>query len=553
MTEGHIDPRWADLLTMIKPRGATDLPALLAAVADRMSAAVAVVTEHSVVSEYGCPPGGNEALIDAATSDSGYVSIGGDESYHVARGLLPFNNAILLAGRIHHTFSSEEERAIATIAHVLDLGMATTERRLSRTSATLDEVFGASDTLTGLLTRDSFKDFVELSMYENVGSNSVLVIGLDGFKIANDTLGYATGDVVLQTVASRIQTSIRDGDVAARIGGDIFAIYSPGIGPDLAAEVARRVQNSISQRIPVGESDLIITASVGVVSSDSSEPADHLIANADTAMRSAKSHGQGHIDFYDEDLRLTVQRRRSLASELQDAIAENQLATMLEPIVSTIDMSIVGHEARVRWQHPTRGLLEAEQFMSLAADIGRVADVERAVFTFAMQEHFRDPNLPPTSVNLSPGSLIDARHIGWMVDQLSLMNISGSSLIVEVSEIAMNANPTEARENLAKLRAVGVGVVLDNFGTSASSIRSFHDFDFDGVKLHPALLSGVGDRQTESLLRAIYTSADVLGFDVIHIGVDTIAQFDSVRRFGEVVGRSTIFAQGAAMRHQVKY
>ena len=162
MSEGQIEATWAEVFREIKPRGGTDLPALMATIAERMSAAVALVTDRAVICEYGCPPGGNEALIAAAASDAGYVSIGDDESYHVARGNLAFNNATLLAGRIHHGFSVSEERTLQTIAHVLDLGMATTERRLARTSATLDKVFGASDTLTGLLTRDSFCDLKHL-------------------------------------------------------------------------------------------------------------------------------------------------------------------------------------------------------------------------------------------------------------------------------------------------------------------------------------------------------------------------------------------------------
>lgn len=536
---------------MIQPRGATNLRSLLTVLAEQFSAAIAIVNDRTVIAEYGFPADGYDGLVATFSEEIDYVQVGAQDSFHLARGSLPANNATLLVGRIHDGFSEPERQTVQAIAHVLDLGMTNTERRTPHTNAILDKEFGASDTLTGLLTRDGFTDYLELSMSDSHGPNSVLVVGLDGFKVANDTLGYATGDVVLQTVASRIQTCIRDGDVAARIGGDIFAIYSPGIGPDLAADVARRLQQSISQRIPVGESDLIVTASVGVGSAELDVAARTLVANADTAMRSAKSQGQGLVEYFDEELRVSVQRKRSLATELQDAIGKNQLASFMEPIVSISTMTVVGHEARVRWQHPTRGPLDSEEFMNIAADIGRVADVERSVFTFALQEHFRDPELPPTSVNLSSSSLFDPRYIEWMVEQLELMQISGEHLIIEVSESSIAGRSRAVQDNLDRLRAVGVGVVLDNFGTAAGSIRSFHDYQFDGVKLHPALLAGVGRLQMQSILQSVYTSSDVLGFDVIHIGVDSKDQLDALAGFAPLLHRETIFAQGAAIRDQV--
>jgi EAL domain-containing protein (putative c-di-GMP-specific phosphodiesterase class I) len=283
---------------------------------------------------------------------------------------------------------------------------------------------------------------------------------------------------------------------------------------------------------------------LGIAAADATASSDGPVADADTAMRAAKTTGPGRIEFYSDHLRSKVHARRSMAIDLQNGIAGNDLVTTLDPILALPELAVVGMEARVRWQHPTEGLKEPEEFMPLAADIGRAADVERAVFSYAIGEHFADPDLAPTSIVLSAPSILDRRQIEWMTEQLTLMNVDGQKVIVAISEEALQSNPAVARDNLDILRRRGVGIVLDNYGAGPTSLWTLHAFPFDGVKVAPAISIASNALTSESMLAAVYGAADRSGFEVIHGGINTDQQLEEVRRICELLGRPSVFAQG---------
>ncbi|NNC79720.1 MAG: EAL domain-containing protein [Acidimicrobiales bacterium] len=532
---------WTDLVAMIQPGGLTTVTGPLAAFSDAVGAEVAwLVVDNEVTAEAGrIGIADSELLISIAHSDANDVVLA-NEVHRVVRGKLTTGNGTVVFARADGDFTPEQIRAIGACGHLFGLALASHERRGEQKSSVLDTVYASSDALTGLLTRDGLRSSVR---EDEPHGAAVIVLGVDGLRVVNDTLGHAAGDLVLQSVAARIQTSIRDADVAARVGGDIFAIYCPGLGPDLAAEIAGRVQTAISQPIPISESDLRVTVSVGVAASHS-EGFDKLAGHADTAMRAAKQAGRQKLAFFDEDLRTTTELRRSMAHDLQDAIANNHLATVLEAIYSLPDLSVMGREASIRWQHPTRGLLDAEEFVGLAQDIGRIADLERAVVMFALNEYLNDSEAPPTSINLSAKSVVAGEQIPWIIEELQESSQSPERLIVEIPEDALLIAPTEARRQLDLLRENGVGVVLDNFGSSNGSLRSLHAFPFDGVKLHPSLIDGAAGRTASSLVQAVYAAGESLGFEVIHTGLDTPELLDRVTGINAALGRGSFYGQG---------
>lgn len=533
---------WTDLVAMIQPGGLTNVTGSLAAFADAVGAEVAwIVLEGEVIAEAGrIGLADADLLVTIAASDSSDAVLA-DEVHRVVRGTLSSGTGIAVFARADGQFAPEQIRAIGAFGHLLGLAAASISPRQESVSSTvLDSVYAASDALTGLLTRDGLRSTATGA--DSVDA-SVIVLGVDGLRVVNDTLGHAAGDLVLQAVAARVQTSIRDADVAARVGGDVFAVYCPGLGPDLAAEIAGRIQNTIGQPIPIGESDLRVTASVGVAASDS-EGFDKLIAHADTAMRAAKQGGREQLSFFDEDLRSTTELRRSMAHDLQDAIANNHLATVLEPIFSLPDLAVMGREASIRWQHPTRGLLDAAEFMSLAQDIGRIADLERAVVMFALNEYLNDETAPPTSVNLSAISVVSGEQIPWIIEELQASTQNPQNLIVEIPEEALLIAPRETRRQLDLLQTNGIGVVLDNFGSSNGSLRSLHAFPFDGVKLHPDLIDGAAGVTASSLFKAVYAAGDSLGFEVIHTALDTPELLDRVTGINAALGRASFYGQG---------
>ena len=501
----------------------------------------AVIRADDVLGESGVTsPEERDFLVDAASTADAAAEIPGRGFVHVQRAPLRRSGGALVAA-CAETPSLMDQGQIQAIATMLDLGLSGGAAP-RRAVAVLDSIAGA-DSLTGLLTRDGFTQTIEAHAAAGHGG-SVIVLGLDGFRIANDTLGHATGDLVLQTVGRRIADTIRDGDVAARLGGDVFAVLCADLPIDAAADVSGRLQTSISQPIAVGESDLALTASFGIAGLGATASSDGALADADTAMRAAKAIGPGRIDFYNDALRASVQARRVMAVDLQNGIAGNELVTTLDPILALPDLDVVGMEARVRWHHPIEGLKEPEDFMPLAEDIGRAADVERAVFSYAVGEHFADQQLPPTSIVLSASSILDRRQIEWMVEQLTLMSIDGQKFIIAVSEAALAVNPDVARANLEILRRRGVGILLNNFGLGATSLWTLQSFPFDGVKVAAEVTLGSNARQSEALLAAVYAAADRSGFEVIHGGINTAQQLDELQRLAQVLNRAAVYAQG---------
>lgn len=479
-------------------------------------------------------------LFEAASSTDAAAEIPGRGFVHLLRAPLRRSGGVLVAA-CSETPSLMDQGHVQAIATLLDLGL-TTSTSPRRGVAVIDSV-GGTDSLTGLLTRDAFTQTIAAHVEAGNGG-SVIVFGLDGFRIANDTLGHATGDLVLQAVGRRVADTIRDGDVAARLGGDVFAVLCNGLPIDAAADVSGRLQTAISQPVAVGESDLSLTASFGIGGLDAGASGDGALADADTAMRSAKAAGPGRIDFYNDALRATVHARRMMAIDLQNGIAGNELVTTLDPILALPELAVVGMEARVRWHHPTEGLREPEEFMPLAEDIGRAADVERAVFSYAVGEHFADASLPPTSIVLSASSILDRRQVEWMVEQLTLMSIDGQKFIVAVSEAALAVNPDVARANLEVLRRRGVGILLNNFGLGDTSLWTLHSFPFDGVKVAAQVTAGSNAMQSEAMLAAVYAAADRSEFEVIHGGINTAPQLEELQRLSQALDRTVVYAQG---------
>ncbi len=234
-----------------------------------------------------------------------------------------------------------------------------------------------------------------------------------------------------------------------------------------------------------------------------------------------------------------------MAVEFVEALADNQLSTALEPIVHFPSGAVVGAEARVFWAHPTRGHIDRSEFIDLAELIGRVSDVERAVIEFAILPEGPDKQSFRTGVNLSGSTLRDRVAVDWLVERLGATN---QKVIIEVSETALTEGGDTVVRHLADLRTAGASIVLDDFGLSHASMRILHAFPFDGVKLHHSLLTEGDSRRGSAIAKAVYASAETVGFDVVHAGIDTD---DDLRRLMELAQSKSdagLYAQGSAVR-----
>lgn len=444
--------------------------------------------------------------------------------------------------------SADELDSLESFAVVLDLALLAEDRRSQAATTPLITPSGTKDRLTKTIDRDGFADYLDLEFAAGPSNATVMIIGLDGMSTVNDTLGHTVGDIVIAETAERLRQTLRSCDVISRLGGDVFGVYCPNMGTEVATKLAGRLQSAIAMPISVQTHELRVTASAGIASRAKGEKAEQTLSNGDTALQAAKADGAGELAVYDGAIRMRTEDRRLLAAELVDALADNQLMTGLEPIVHLPKGSIVGVEAHVMWNHPSRGEIDRNEFMDLAELIGRVSDVERAVLEYALSEQSLEDKSMRTGMNLSGSTLRDPVAIDWIADRLVS---SPNKMIMEVSETAVSTGGNLVVRHLQTLRDAGASIVLDDFGLSFASIRTLHAFAFDGVKLHNDLLTDGDKTRAMSIIKGVYASAETRGFDIVHSGVDSDYDLRLLLALDSSVTGQGFYAQGRAVRARV--
>lgn len=523
MSDAHLPAGWSDLIRSIKPFGETDLQAVLTAVGEM----------------YGL----DAAIIDRA--DETLARTGGIRDFSAAETFALENSASTLRVLRSTAFTPDETRGLESFAGMLDLALLTPDRRGEQIPGPMIAPMGARDRLTNTIDRDGFADYLDIEFAAGPTAAAVIVLGLDGLGIVNDTLGHTAGDVILAETADRLRATLRSCDIVSRLGGDVFGIYCPGMDVEIASALARRLQGAVGEPVSVGATELRVTSCVGIATRARGEKAAETLSHGDLALQEAKSRGAGELAVFDGELQLRIEDRRALATELVEALEENQLSTAMEPIVQLPGGSIVGVEARVVWNHPQRGLIDRDEFIDLAELIGRVSDVERAVLEFALASQETDARAVRMGVTLSSSTLRDPLAIDWVLERLES---SSSEVIIEVSENAVSDGGAAVTHHLERLRDAGASIILDDFGVSLASMRTLHAFAFDGVKLHNSLVTEGDSRRGLAIMRAVYASASVVGFDVVHSGIDTDVSLGHLLAMAEKITDGGVFAQGAAVR-----
>lgn len=520
-----IPASWTELLQSVRPFGETDVQQFL--------------------SEAGALAGFSAASLEDDGRSVG--RIGGIRDFAQGKQYrLPHSNYDL---RVIYDGSEPEDAddKIKALANVLDLALLVQDRRTNYSAAPMMEPTGAKDRLTNTIDRDAFTDFLDIEFAGGPTHATVIMLGIDGMETVNSTLGHSVGDAVLAEVADRLRETLRSVDTISRIGGDVFGVYCPNMGTEIATNLARRLQTAVHIPIRVRDNELRISAGAGVASRHKGEKAAEIISHGDAALRASKAQGPGELSVYDGEIRMKAEDRRQLAAELVDALAGNQLTTGLVPIVHLPAGTVVALEAHVVWNHPTRGAIDHSEFMDLAELIGRVADVERAVLEFALLDDGSSKSVR-TGMNLSGSTLRDSRAIGWIVDRLAA---GPSKVMFEVNEEAVNSGGRVVTHHLEMLRKAGASLVLDDFGKTSASLRTLHAIQFDGVKLHSSILDETNKSRSSSVAKAVYASAKELGFDVVHSGVDTDADLRLLLQLDGQISGHGFFAQGKAVHARV--
>jgi diguanylate cyclase (GGDEF)-like protein len=409
------------------------------------------------------------------------------------------------------------------------------------------------DPLTGVLNRAALLDRLAHALARaGRGHGAVLVmfLDLDGFKAVNDSLGHAIGDSVLRSVAQRLDGEMRAVDSLARLGGDEFVIVAEDIATrDTATGLLARVRDALREPVPVGGTTVAVDASIGVVLANSHEGADEVLHHADVAMYRAKAQGRGREVWFDDALRDEVVARVRLGRDLRGAVERGELRLHFQPLVAVSDLTVVGCEALVRWQHPDHGLLEPEVFLPIAEEDGDIVDIGAWVLeqACAQQRRWRlDGNDLAVSVNVSARELADPTYAERVAATLRTTGVESVSVALEVTETALLHDTRNAVTSLTALKKLGVRIALDDFGRGYSSLEHVKSLPVDVVKVDRTFVAGLADSDEDrAIVRAIAALAAKTGLAVIAEGVETAAQLAELRQLEGVIAQGFYFARPA--------
>ncbi|MDH4178517.1 MAG: bifunctional diguanylate cyclase/phosphodiesterase [Thermoleophilia bacterium] len=409
------------------------------------------------------------------------------------------------------------------------------------------------DALTGLSNREALSDQLAEAVADlRGGYAAVLLVDLDRFKEVNDTLGHDAGDELLQLIADRLQ-GVAGGAGVSRLGGDEFALVASGTTPLQAMELAQAVRDAIARPYVVRRIPVSVDASVGVAlaPSDGVDPGQ-LIRRADVAMYAAKQ-GRAGVLRYDARIDLNDAANLVLMTELREAVDRSELEVHYQPIVETGTGMLRSVEALVRWNHPTRGLLQPGAFMPLAEHTRLVVELNRMVLREATRrcaEWRRHGAGLGVSVNLSVLELLDASCVHDVVGALENAGLPPSALTIEITEGAFVREPGRVTRTLDALRELGVRVAIDDFGTGYSSLGYLRTLPVDVLKIDRSFIADIATSEaSRAIVAASVDLAHRLGLEVVAEGVEDDAQHDVVEALdcdlvqGYVVSRAVPAAE----------
>ncbi len=398
------------------------------------------------------------------------------------------------------------------------------------------------DQLTGLPNRALFLDRLSVALERSRRSGAplaVLFLDFDNFKEINDSRGHAAGDYVLCTLGERLSGLLRPMDTVARFGGDEFTFLFEGITSEREVVlIADRICQAAARPVEVGGVPLAVTVSVGVALVDDPTVApDTIIREADAAMYRAKDQGRSRFELFDEDSRRRANERIELEADIRQALERGELRVHYQPYVVLHGMDVVaGIEALVRWQHPTRGLLAAAEFMPLAEDVGLAVPIGRFVVPEALGRlsrwRARKPDMT-LSLNISPRQLRDADLPGLLSESLRASDLDPAAIYVETSESGLAEDPDASIQALHALKAIGVRITIDDFGVGALPISRLRELPVDAVKIHESFVVGLGtDSENAAMAGALVELGHALGLDVIAKGIESDTQLEQLRELG---------------------
>lgn len=417
-----------------------------------------------------------------------------------------------------------------------------TERKIAEERLMHDALH---DTLTGLPNRALFLDRLRLAVERAKRrpdyQYAVLFLDLDRFKNVNDSLGHLVGDELLVAVAGMLRAGLRSTDTVARLGGDEFVILLEDLQDrQNVVRVAEWINEQLQDAFHLTEHQVFITTSIGIVHSslNYSKPED-VLRDADIAMYSAKAQGRARYEIYDPSMHAQITANLALETELRQALGRGEFVLNFQPIVSLGDNHLTGFEALLRWKHPQRGMLPPSDFLHVAEESGLMIPIDRWVLRSACQQikewQEKYPLVPPLaiSVNITGKQVAQPDFVEFVQQVLEEVGLSPESLKLEVTENELMENTTSTIQVFNRLRSLGVGIQVDDFGIGYSSLSYLSQFPVNALKIDQSFINQMmSDSNQLKIVQAIVLLTQRLDVVVVAEGVENEEQLRQLRAMG---------------------
>lgn len=412
------------------------------------------------------------------------------------------------------------------------------------------------DNLTGLANRALFMDHLRMTIERGKSLHSnpyaVLFLDFDRFKVINDSLGHAEGDLLLNHIARRLESATRTGDLVGRLGGDEFVVLlSEMLVEDDAVQVAERIQESLENPFDLSGSEVYISASIGIALSAAGHlRAEDMLRDADIAMYRAKANGRARYQVFDQEMHQQATSHLQLETEMRQALERGDFALYYQPIMNLETNRLAGFEALVRWIHPERGVISPIEFIPAAEENNLILPLGRWILQESCRQLREWQKKNPAaedlkvSVNLSGKQFLQSDLAEQIVLSLVAADLAPRCLKLEITESYLMENSEKVTEIMERLREIGVEISLDDFGTGYSSLSYLHRLPVDYLKIDRSFVSRITDsRENSEIVYTIIKLAQNLKMKVIAEGIETIEQLEHLKSLKCEYGQGFYFSK----------
>ncbi|WP_299329571.1 EAL domain-containing protein [Parasphingopyxis sp.] len=415
-------------------------------------------------------------------------------------------------------------------------GTDLTEKRRSEAEANR---LARYDALTGLANRQEMRLALDKALGDKEDTSdevALFLLDLDRFKAVNDTMGHPVGDELLKQVSKRLFRVVGDLGMVGRLGGDEFEVVLPEYThPKKTAQLAQRIISELSQPYMIDGVTLTIGCSIGVaIAPYNGTTSEELVRNADLALYAAKADGRGVHRFYETEMHAGAKKRKRVEDDLRIALSKDELHVAYQPQVSTTTEKIVGYEALVRWNHPSRGAISPEDFVPVAEDIRLIEQIGEWILRKSCEDAAKWPGNARVAVNVSPIQFANPNFPKVVTSALANSNLAPERLELELTESVFLDESADPITMFKTLKRIGVRLALDDFGTGYSALGYLKTAPFDKIKIDQSFIRGaavVGNRNA-AIIKAIVSLAETLYMETTAEGVEMEDEIELVKQLG---------------------